>query len=82
MQMHEVLQALADAKTTLQRADSVATDLLKLLRGRLRHVGTDYTSRTALADLKRELRDFNITTRRWNKTVSYTHLTLPTILLV
>lgn len=53
--------AVSKSRDTLRAADSVSTDMANLLRGRLRNVLNEY----ALADLKRELRDFNIKTREW-----------------
>jgi hypothetical protein len=54
-------QAVRQAESTLTAADSVATDLAWLLRGRLRRVNrADH-----LRALKRELRDFNMRTGRW-----------------
>lgn len=54
--------AFADAKATVQRADLIAGQLAEILTGRLRRVpgGT-------LAELKRELADFNLKTYRWKK---------------
>lgn len=56
----EMKQAVWDAENTLYHADRVASDIAKLLRGRLRKcMASD------LEALKRELKDFNIQTRRW-----------------
>lgn len=57
----EMRAAVLRSKDTLKAADSVAFDMASLLRGRLRHVSSKYI----LADLKRELRDFDITTGKW-----------------
>ena len=57
----QVRQAVIDARTQLRAADSVAGSMASLLRGRLRNVDDRYV----LAALKRELRDFNLTTKTW-----------------
>lgn len=57
----DMRRAVAESRDTLAAADSVSTEMANLLRGRLRNVLNEY----ALADLKRELRDFNIKTREW-----------------
>jgi hypothetical protein len=57
----DVLAAVEQAKDQLDAADSVANNMAKLLGGRLRKV----YSRSVLADLKRELSDFNIQTGKW-----------------
>jgi len=61
MNWSEANTAFEDAKRTLNRADDVATNLARILVGRLRKVYSD----SALADLKRELKDFNIHTSTW-----------------
>lgn len=53
--------AVRQAADTLRAADSVATDLAWMLRGRLRKV----QNRDSLRALKRELRDFDMTTGEW-----------------
>jgi len=67
MDMHEVVEAIEDAQLTLRKADRVAGNLVKLLVGRLRSAGSSWEIRKTLADLKRELRDYNATTLRWKK---------------
>lgn len=57
----QVRQAVIDARTQLRAADSVAGSMASLLCGRLRNVYDPYV----LAALKRELRDFNLTTKTW-----------------
>lgn len=52
--------AVDRAKYTLDNADDVASDLARLLQGRLRHV-----SPYILKKLKKELRDFNMHTGNW-----------------
>lgn len=59
----DVRAAVDQAKHQLEAADSVAQNMARLLKGRLRHV---YDT-AALAALKHELRDFNIQTGRWKK---------------
>jgi hypothetical protein len=53
--------ALDAAKSELRRADMIAGNLARMLSGRLRKVDSGNT----LAELKRELRDFNGKTRTW-----------------
>jgi hypothetical protein len=57
----DVRAAVEQAKFQLAAADGVANNMAKLLCGRLRKVG----STMALAELKRELSDFNMHTGRW-----------------
>lgn len=61
MNWSEAQEAFADAENTIKRADFIATDMANLLRGRLRKVKNSCT----LADLKRELRDFDLRTNSW-----------------
>jgi hypothetical protein len=56
-------QAVRSARNTMRAADDVATDLARLLDGRLRTVG----SGDVLARLKMELRHFNAHTKEWKK---------------
>lgn len=55
--------AVAASKNTLDAADFVAGDMASLLRGRLRHVKQYWV----LADLKRELQDFDVHKKEWKK---------------
>jgi hypothetical protein len=57
----EMRLAVSLAKDTLRAADNAANDMAILLRGRLRQVN----NRDALRKLKRELRDFDMTTGQW-----------------
>ena len=57
----DVRAAVTMARFQLEAADSVATNMADLLRGRLRKVAT----RSSLAALKRELSDYNIATGKW-----------------
>jgi hypothetical protein len=59
----DVRAAVDHARFQLEAADSVATNMAILLRGRLRKV----SSHSALAALKRELQDFNIQTGKWKE---------------
>ncbi len=54
--------AVESARATFRAADNAADAMANTLRGRLRHV-----SGWQLAQLKRELRDFNIHTGRWKE---------------
>jgi len=60
MNLNEVQNAVSAANNTLRDADRVASQMAGMLSGRLRHV-----SPWALAELKRELRDFNMHTKEW-----------------
>lgn len=52
--------AWADAKQTMLQADEAATRMAEMLKGRLRKVCP-----WKLAELKRELKDFNPQRRKW-----------------
>ncbi len=56
----DIRRALNGARQTLAAADTAASESAGLAVGRMRHVDTD-----VCAALKRELRDFNLTTMRW-----------------
>lgn len=62
MNLSDMEAAITSAEAELRRADMVASGLARLLRGRLRKVESGYV----LADLKRELKDFNIHTKNWS----------------
>lgn len=55
--------AIRQARETRQACKAHATAMASLLRGNLRDVGNS----DHLVALKKELRDFNIHTGRWNK---------------
>ena len=61
MTFDEMEMALREARNTMQLADAHAETMARTLIGRLRRVGASWI----LADLKRELRDFNRHTGRW-----------------
>lgn len=63
----EVRTAVAEAESQLKAADAAALSMAQLLAGRLRHVqGPNYYGGTsALCKLKKELRDFDMTTGKW-----------------
>lgn len=61
MDFDEMTRAVDQAATTLRIADRHATKMARILANRLHHV----EDASALKDLKRELRDFNIHTLRW-----------------
>lgn len=54
-------KAMSEAEHTFRAADAVTDRLAKMLAGRLKKVW----STSALIELKKELKDFNIHTRRW-----------------
>jgi hypothetical protein len=62
----EVRSAVRQSKATLQAADEVAGDLAQLLAPRLRSVDAgSWDNREALKALKKQLRDFDMTTGKW-----------------
>jgi hypothetical protein len=62
MKFTEMQQALNEAEAELGRADMLATDLAKMLVGRLRKVNRY----GLLESLKAELKNYNARTGRWN----------------
>jgi len=62
MNFKEVTEAVETAKSTIIRGDEAARQLASLLRGRLR---VAQIGEYILADLKRELRNFNMQTGEW-----------------
>lgn len=58
-----VCNAFGEMQSFMQRLDSNAGTLAEILVGRLRRANNS----SALAKLKRELRDFNIQTHRWKE---------------
>ena len=60
MNFDEMKQAISQARSTFNLADSMASTLADLLVGRLRMV-----SSWTLVKLKRELRNFNAHTKTW-----------------
>lgn len=65
MNINEMRAAVVDAENILRRVDLVTEDLAKLLVGRLRKIPRTWANTNVLCNLKRELQNFNITTRRW-----------------
>lgn len=65
MNMTEMQNAVDDAKATLARAEMLVPQMVRLIRGRLRASCRSYSDLHVLADLKRELRDFNPQRRTW-----------------
>lgn len=63
MNWDDMRAAFADAKRTVDQADSIADDMARMLVGRLRKVGSDYT----LKKLKRELAAYDAHTKRWKE---------------
>ena len=63
----EMREAVREAEQQLRAADSYAHNMAKHLVGRLRMVNRDnnFWSNEILADLKRELADYNIRTGEW-----------------
>ena len=66
MDYNEMSEAVSSAERTLRYADMAATKMAKMLVGRLRKVNAIlYSGSDVLIALKKELRDFNCTTRKW-----------------
>jgi hypothetical protein len=63
----DMRQRIEQARHVQLAADAVATDMVKLLAGRLRSADDKYETRRALAKLKRELRDFDLRTEGWKR---------------
>jgi hypothetical protein len=62
-QFDAIRYAVQEARDQLRAVDEQAANMAGLLVGRLRRVGReDY-----LRELKRELRDFDMTTGKWKK---------------
>ena len=53
--------AMREARDTMNAADNCANEMAQMLKGRLRKV-----SPYVAAELKRELRNLNMHTKRWN----------------
>lgn len=64
MQFSEFHEAVQDAEQTMRLADRAAAMMVRMLVGRLRKVNA-YHDRWYLGQLKKELRDFNASTRTW-----------------
>jgi hypothetical protein len=58
---NDMRAAVQAAEYQLRAADEAALAMASMLRGRLRKVDSKY----ALSALKKELRDFDMTTGRW-----------------
>jgi hypothetical protein len=64
MDFHEALSAVRQARDTIDNGDAMLRGAAQLMRNRLRAAEIDGD---VLADLKRELQDFDARTRRWKK---------------
>jgi hypothetical protein len=62
MSLHEMRNEISEARRTLENADEVAQQIAYVLEGRLRQVNG-----SALASLKKELKDFNANTWTWKE---------------
>jgi len=63
MTIQELAQALNEAEQTFQAADTAASRIARLLKGRMRRI----ESNSLLSAIKRELKDYNIQTGRWKE---------------
>jgi len=61
----DVVRAVNDARSAQLAVDHNVGKMVKLISGRLR---TSKAWGSDLAELKRELRDFNMTTEQWKET--------------
>jgi len=64
-QWNEMLEAIDEAERVLNRADRLASDMVKMLKGRLRRVGDMWQEAQALDALKKELKNWNMKTHTW-----------------
>jgi len=64
-QWSEMVNAINEAETRLRRADVLASDMVKMLKGRLRRVGDTWQEAQALDALKKELKNWNMKTHTW-----------------
>ena len=62
MTFDEMTEAVEEAERTIRMADIATRKVAKLIIGRLRSIKTPSW---VLAELKRELRDYNIHTGQW-----------------
>jgi len=71
MNVFEVEEAIKDAETTIRNADHKTRAMVRLIRNRLKSASGDSFQRWSyhedLCLLKRELRDFNMTTKTWRR---------------
>lgn len=65
----QIEQAVKDAEAQLVRVRRMTAPMVRLMAGNLRAAmpAPDYWDAQALAKLKRELQDFNITTGAWRE---------------
>lgn len=61
MQLTEMKSAIQNAEQELFKAECVANDLARVLKGRLKNV----TGFELLRSLKKELKNYNSNTRQW-----------------
>ena len=64
MNFNQMNEAVKEAENTLHIADMTTEKLLSLLVGRLRNI-KNYNGHTNLSKLKKELKNYNSTTREW-----------------
>lgn len=64
MNLSEMQSAVREAEETLQNADKMRRQMAAMLKGHLRSAGINSY---ALSELKAELRDFNMHTKRWKE---------------
>ncbi len=60
----ETRNAIQDARATIGSGDAMIRDIALLITGRLRQGRVDHV---VLAALKKELREYNIQTRKWKE---------------
>ncbi len=65
MLIRDMHEAITEAEITLKKADNVAELLAALLCDRLRRASQTYMGSIYVSRLKRELRSYNIKTRKW-----------------
>ena len=62
MEIEDMEMAVCNARLTLRNADKQVSEMARLITGRLRKCGVGWS---ALSELKKELKDFNIHTSTW-----------------
>jgi len=61
----EVRQLTSQAAAAQRAVDNNTGEMVRILKGRLRHTPHNYQNLEALKALKKELRDFNAVTGKW-----------------
>jgi len=65
MNFDEMNDAVNDARRTIRFADINTRNMVKMIKGRLRTLDDTWQSHNLLIALKKELNQYNATTRTW-----------------